>query len=277
MSTNDFYRKLIKPIRDPYIEDLINKVDSSIYSPYDKELNWEERTTPINLLKTKFLEWTKDWVSGLDQFSYVYIMNGNTDSLNTIFSKSDNGMAWQKGDYSYYNFWHTIQRKPYTELVKPQPVSNLVLSWPGYSWGNHDQLEFALQCNAESMHLDSAYLGLVKPSSIDASIFDTASFSFSKSLAIPYNRISLLFSKKEIPSLVIMNKLGYVNLSGVKLATHLLQNISPNYWWDTYSSKLDNLCLNNNLRKTDCILFAYNGDQRVSLAEYWKNTKLYYK
>ena len=94
MSTNDFYRKLIKPIRDPYIDDLINKADSSIYSPYDKELNWEERTTPINLLKTKFLEWSKDWVSGLDQFSYVYVMNGNTDSLNTIFSKSDNGMAW---------------------------------------------------------------------------------------------------------------------------------------------------------------------------------------
>jgi hypothetical protein len=120
------------------------------------------------------------------------------------------------------------------------------------------------------MHLDCAYLGLVKPARIDASIFDTASFSFSKSLAIPYNRISLLFSKKEIPSLVIMNKLGYVNLSGVKLATHLLKNISPNYWWDTYSSKLDELCIKNNLRKTDCILFAYNEDQRVSLAEYWK-------
>ena len=115
---------------------------------------------------------------------------------------------------------------------------------------------------------------MVKPTSIDASIFDTASFSFSKSLAIPYNRISLLFSKKEIPSLVIMNKLGYVNLSGVKLATHLLKNISPNYWWNTYSSKLDNLCLSNNLRKTDCILFAYNGDERISLAEYWKEYKI---
>jgi hypothetical protein len=120
------------------------------------------------------------------------------------------------------------------------------------------------------MHLDCAYLGLVKPTSIDASIFDTASFSFSKSLAIPYNRISLLFSKKEIPSLVIMNKLGYVNLAGVKLATYLLENIDPNYWWSTYGSKLDVLCNKHNLRKTDCILFAYNDTQRISLAEYWK-------
>jgi hypothetical protein len=269
MSTKDFYRKLIKPIRNTYVSALIDQVDANIYSPYDKELSWEERISPITELKNSFLEWSKDSISGLDQFPYMYVMNGNTDSLNVIFSNADN-MAWQKGDYSYYNYWHTIQRKQHQELTEPQSVSNIVVSWPGYSWGNSDQLEFAKQCNATSMHLDCAYLGLVKPARIDASIFDTASVSFSKSLAIPYNRISLLFSKKEIPSLVIMNKLGYVNLSGVKLATHLLKNISPNYWWDTYSSKLDELCIKNNLRKTDCILFAYNGDQRVSLAEYWK-------
>lgn len=272
MSTKDFYRKLIKPIRDTYVSSVINQVDAGVYSPYDKELSWEERTTPIAELKNSFLEWTKDSVEGLDQFPYMYVMNGNTDSLNVIFSNADS-MAWKKGDYSYYNYWHTIQRKPYQELAEPQSVSNIVVSWPGYSWGNNDQLEFAKQCNVDSMHLDCAYLGLVKPAKIDASIFDTASFSFSKSLAIPYNRISLLFSKKEIPSLVIMNKLGYVNLSGVKLATHLLKNISPNYWWNTYSSKLDELCIKNNLRKTDCILFAYNGDQRVSLAEYWKESE----
>ena len=269
MSTKDFYRKLIKPIRNTYVSALIDQVDANIYSPYDKELSWEERISPITELKNSFLEWSKDSISGLDQFPYMYVMNGNTDSLNVIFSNADN-MAWQKGDYSYYNYWHTIQRKQHQELTEPQSVSNIVVSWPGYSWGNRDQLEFAKQCNANTMHLDCAYLGLVKPDSIDAGIFDTASFSFSKTLSIPYNRISLLFSKKEIPSLVIMNKLGYVNLSGVKLATHLLNNIDPTYWWNTYSSKLDDLCLKNNLRKTDCILFAYNGDQRVSLAEYWK-------
>jgi hypothetical protein len=270
MSSLDFYRKLIKPIRNSYIDNLINTIDSAVYSPYDKELTWDERIAPISTLKHKFLDWSKDWVTGLDQFPYMYVMNGNTDSLNTIFSNTQDGMSWQKGDYSYYNYWHTIQRKSYKELTAPEAVSNVVVSWPGYSWGNRDQLEFAKQCNANTMHLDCAYLGLVKPDCIDAGIFDTASFSFSKTLSIPYNRISLLFSKKEIPSLVIMNKLGYVNLSGVKLATHLLNNVAPTYWWDTYSSKLDDLCLKNNLRKTDCILFAYNGDQRVSLAEYWK-------
>lgn len=271
MNHLDFYRKLIKPIRNSYINELINKVDSTVYSPYDKELNWQERIAPINNLKNKFLDWSKDWVSGLNQFPYMYVMNGNTDSLNTIFSNSTDSMSWQKGDYSYYNYWHTTQHKPYNELTEPVNVSNMVVSWPGYAWGNREQLEFAKKCNATTMHLDCAYLGLVKPDMIDASIFDTASFSFSKTLSIPYNRISLLFSKKEIPNLIIMNKLGYVNLSGVKLATHLLNNITPNYWWDTYSSKLDDLCLKNNLRKTDCILFAYKDEHRVSLAEYWKD------
>lgn len=270
MSTQDFYRKLIKPIRNQYITDLIDSIDASVYSPYDKDLSWKERILPINKLKDRFIKWAKDSVSGLEQFPYVYVMNGNTDSLNVIFANAVNGMSWQKGDYSYYNYWHTSQAKPYKELTEPGSISNIIVSWPGYCWGNNDQLEFARQCNYDSIHLDCAYLGLVKPAKINADVFDTASFSFSKSLAIPYNRISLLFSKKEISNLTIMNKLGYVNLSGVKLATHLLENINPNYWWDEYGSKLDHICNKHNLRKTDCILFAYDGDNRVSLAEYWK-------
>jgi len=90
-------------------------------------------------------------------------------------------------------------------------------------------------------------------------------------LAIPYNRISILFSKTEIESLAIMNKLGYVNLSGVRLVNHILDQLPANYWWDKYGPMLDDLCRKNNLGKTDCILFAYKGDSRISLAEYWRD------
>ena len=266
---NDFYKKLIKPIRDETLVNVINLATSETFSPYDKELTYEERLAPIRELRSKFTSWTANWIAGLEKFPHMYIMNGNTDSLNTIFNYYTH-ISWKKGDYSYYNYWHTLSRKSYTELETPQTVDDLIVTWPGYTWGNREQLEFSEKCNPVRKHLDCAYLGLVKPDSIDISDFETASFSFSKTLAIPYNRIGILFSKHEINTLTILYKLGYVNLSGVKLVNHILNRFSIDYWWETYSPKLEELCIKNKLTPTDCLLFAYQDLTRVSLAEYWK-------
>lgn len=271
MDRTDFYKKLIKPIRDKHLIDIVASAGPEEYSPWDQQLNWEERLAPINQLRKNFISWSKEWLHGLENFPYMYIMNGNTDSLNTIFSLSKETMSWQKGDYSYYLHWHKTNNKPYNELEAPTNVTDIILSWPGYVWGNADQLSFAKKCNAVRMHLDCAYLGLVEPKSIDVSEFETASISFSKTLSIPYNRIGILFSKNEIPSLALMNKLGYVNLSGVKLVNYIMERFPLEYWWNTYSDKLDRLCKENNIKKTDCLLFGYNDNNRISLSEYWKN------
>lgn len=268
-STDDFYRRLIKPIRDDYVKEIISSIDAIDYSPYDQELNWRERSMPIRQLREKFTEWSSPLIKGLDQFPFMYIMNGNTDSLNLLFNTIKN-IAWKKGDYSYYKHWHDATGKPYQELESPTSVTDFLVTWPGYSMGDNSELDFALKCNASRLHLDCAYLGLVEPKELDASIFETASFSFSKTLAIPYNRISILFSKKEIPEISLLNKLGYVNLAGVKIANQLLKHISLSYWWDKYGGQqLKNLCATNNLTASKSILFAYENEKRIGLAPYW--------
>jgi len=270
MNHTEFYKKLIKPIRDENITKILESANLEVFSPWDQQLTWAERLTPIKQLRDNFTKWADEWLTSLDKLPFMYVMNGNTDSLNNIFQNSKGTMSWIKDDYSYYAHWHNQSKKQFKELNAPTDVDDIVVSWPGYSWGNRDQLEFARNCNATRMHLDCAYLGLVKPDTIDVSDFETVSISFSKTLAIPYNRISLLFSKNEIPNLTLMNNLGYVNLAGVKLSNYIISNLKINYWWDNYSIRLEKLCAENNLRKTDCILFAYNGDNRISLAEYWK-------
>lgn len=267
-STDDFYRKLVKPIRDDFISRIISSIDSSTFSPYDRELNWAERTTPIKILRERFTEWSKDSLLNLESFPHMYIMNGNTDSLNSLFNRTNN-IAWRKGEYSYYPYWHTATKRSYQELEVPTSVPDLLVTWPGYSKGNRDELDFALSCNAERLHLDCAYLGLTKPEQIDTSVFETASISFSKTLSIPYNRISLLFSKKEIPEYSLLNRLGYVNLSGVNLVNKLIEQIPLSYWWDNYGHRLDGVCSKHQLTSTDCILFAYDKEKRIGLAPYW--------
>jgi len=270
MSTNDFYKKLVNPIRDPKISQIIEWLSPDEYSPHDEHLTYAERLEPIKTLRETFIQWSKSWIYNLEKFPFVYVMNGNTDSINTLFSTSKGVMSWKKGDYSYYQYWHKQIRKPFKELIEPEKVDDIILSWPGYTWGNTEQLEFANSCNAQRMHLDCAYLGLVKPLCIDVAKFETVSVSFSKTLSIPYNRIGLLFSKTEISPLSIMNSLGYVNLSGVKIATRIMEQLPVDYWWENYADKLEHICKVNDIRKTDCLLFGYINDNRISLAEYWK-------
>jgi hypothetical protein len=269
-STDDFYKRLIKPIRDDVVSQIISSVESDVYSPYDQHLNWAERVVPIKQLKEQFIKWSDSLITGLDKFPHVYIMNGNTDSLNRLFNSSDT-VAWMKGDYSYYSHWHKTSGKKYKELSEPESVDDIVFSWPGYTNGDDAELKFAQSCNATRLHLDCAYLALTKPATkVDVGEFETASFSFSKTLSIPYNRISILFSKKELNDISLLNRLGYVNLSGVKLATEIMKKIPVTYWWEKYGQRLQDLCKVNSLTPTNCILFAYEGSIRVGLAPYWK-------
>jgi hypothetical protein len=269
-SQDELYTSRIKPIRDDHISNIISSASSEVFSPYDKEFNWAERLTPIKRLQLTTLKWCANWLTGLDKFNFVYVTNGNTDYLINLFN-STNNIAWKKDDYSYYQHWHAVMGKPYTELTEPAAVDDLVFSWPGYGNGDNTELDFANKCTVKRKHLDCAYLGVVKPSSLDVSEYETVGISFSKTLSIPYNRIGLCFSKTEIKDSAILNKIGYVNLAGVKLATHIMNNLDPNYFWNKYGGdNLSKLCDKHGLTKTNSILIAYKNDKRVGLAPYWQ-------
>ncbi len=276
---DEFYKTLIKPIRDDFISKLIE--DATIpesYSPWDKDLTYRERWDPTIELKMLVRSWASKWMQNFNKrnFPFVYIMNGNSDYLNDLFHRVDN-IAFKKGDYSYYSKWHYRLNKPCQILTEPREVEDMVVSWPGYSNGDNTELDFALQCNPKRLHLDCAYLGLVEPATIDVANFQTVSISLSKSLAIPYNRISILFSKTELPDIEILNKIGYVNLSAVHLAIHLLKNIPHDYWWNTYGSNLENVCRRYELTPTKSMMFAYDKHgRRLALAPYLRAESFYY-
>jgi hypothetical protein len=275
---DELYKTLIKPIRDDFVSNIIREASTSeMYSPWDKEFRWKERWDPPAKLKRLAIHWANNWLINLTKrnFPYVYIMNGNSHSLDELFRRVEN-IAFKKGDYSYYSEWFKKTGKHCQILEEPKSVDDMVVSWPGYSQGDRTELDFALQCNPARLHLDCAYLGLVEPDQIDVTKFETISLSFSKSFSIPYNRISILYSKKEIPELEILNGIGYVNLSAVNLAIALLEKMPATYWWDNYGSKIKKVCSNHNLTPTKSILFAYDRHgRRLGLAPYWHAESFY--
>jgi hypothetical protein len=79
-----------------------------------------------------------------------------------------------------------------------------------------------------------------------------------------------MFSKREIPSIDLLNKIGYVNLGGVNLASHIMDRLPINYWWDKYGVAMQQLCKDNNLTPTSSLLSAFDGRDRIGLAQYWQ-------
>lgn len=269
-STDDLYTSRIKPIRDDFVSGIIAAATVEQFSPYDKEFNWAERLGPIKRLQVTTMRWCENWLTGLDKFPFMYVTNGNTDYLINLFNRS-RSMAWKKDDYSYYQHWHAVTGRAYTELTEPAEAEDLVVSWPGYNYGNSMESDFADQCVAQRRHLDCAYLGVTEPANLDVSHYDTVGISFSKTLSIPYNRIGVCFSKTELKDLAILNKIGYVNLSGVKLATHIMNNLPSDYFWNTYGGdRLSAMCEKHGLTKTNSILIAYKNNKRVGTAPYWR-------
>ena len=273
MITTGLYDRLIKPLRDQHIDQLIASMTTELWAPWDKELNFEERLVPMKQLESNTRSLAKDWINGLDKFPYVYVMNGNSEYINMIVSTSTGTIGWHLNDYSYYPHIAGQMKKNWVGMTEPGNVDDMVVSWPGYINGDSTELDFSRLCIAKRKHLDVAYLGLVKKIEMDADDFETVGISFSKTLSIPYNRISLVFSRKEIPTLSLLNRIGYVNLSGVNLANHMLKNLNINYWWNTYGGNaLDELCLKHAVTPSNCILFGYSNKMRIGLAPLWRSS-----
>ncbi len=276
---DEFYKTLIKPIRDDFISSIIEEATTpETYSPWDKELHWKERWDPKEKLKVSVRAWASNWLTGLTRknFPFVYIMNGNSHSLDELFRRTNN-IAFKQGDYSYYSEWHRKANKSCQILDEPKDVDDIVVSWPGYSQGDRTELDFALKCNPKRIHLDCAYLGLVEPDQINVDEFETISISLSKSFSIPFNRISVLFSKQQIPEIEILNNIGYVNTSAINLANVLLDKVPADYWWSKYSSKLASICKRYGLTPTKSILFAYDKNgRRIGTAPHWRAEEFYF-
>ncbi len=272
--SDDFYRRLVKPIRDAEIEVILDGLPVDKSYPWDQQLNFAERIGPIRRFISTARDWLKQELVGLEQFPFAYVMNGNTDSLNHLILTNHGKFGWYHKEYTYYR--HLCSKathdRTYVEMQEPEEVDHLFTTWPGYTNGDSLQADFAKTVPASMKHLDVAYAALTRTvGNFDVTHFQTVSVSFSKTLAIPFNRIGILFSKKEISSLDVLNKLGYVNIAGANAATAIMQAISPNHWRNKYGEIYDSICADNSITPTECFLFGYHEDgTRIGLAPYFK-------
>ena len=277
--TNTFWTKLIKPIRDDQINAVIENLEVYQTSTWDRDFTFAERLLPKQQLFNTFTDWVKNFVTGLEGFQEKYVCNGNTDSINHIFmERKFNRVFALENEYSYYGYLcHTlgITKLNFDEhsLDKISTSDLVCISFPNsYNGKVENRIEIIkkLQERNIPIYIDMAYCGLTTPFHINLTANENTyfSFTFSKTLSIGFNRIGLMFSGRSIPGLDIMNKIGYINLSGVHLANALMKKIPCDYMYKKYNDQYAGICANLNLTPTDCILYGHDAQgQKYCISE----------
>lgn len=281
---NQYYNKLTKPIRDSKITGILESIDTNKVFPSDSEFNFKERLAVKTELISCFIPWVEDFLSGLEQFNHKYIANGNSDALNMLFMKKDfSRVCFLKNEYSYYSHLCKVLHIEYAEidLADIDLLSNkdlFLISLPSsYDGSSSERIKLIgqLQERAIPVFIDVAYCGLTEPFYLKlASANNTyLAFTFSKSSSLAFNRIAIMFSSTEIPGLEIMNKIGYINLSGANAAIAIMKSIPVDYFYITYRDQYTSICQSQNLKPTKCILFGHDqNNDKFCITPYYQIT-----
>lgn len=277
---NSLYNKLIKPIRDPAINETIKSLSIELLSPYDKNFSFAERFIPINILHRNFFKWISKSIIGLELLENQYVTNGNTNFIDQIIlTKKPQRIVTLKNDYSYYGHIakaldiekFEIDINQLTELNQQDLV---FLSVPFAANGQHlfaqDLIQYCYE-NKIQLALDIAYAGTATEFKIHIPKCSNIclGFTFSKTFGIPYNRIGVCYSDSKIAGFETMSSIGYVNLAGVNLINTLIKKYPVDYLYKKYYNNYLQICKKLELDATECILFAYNkiGD-RICVTDY---------
>jgi hypothetical protein len=276
------WSRLIKPLRDLEIQQVIENIPVDLLIPCDKEFTFAERFVPINNLHLNFLRWINPSVTGLVRFSKKYITNGNTNFIDQIvLTQRPNRIVHLQGDYIYYGHLANslkIQKVEITidQLDTVRPSDLFLISVPFANNGKNENGQTVIDyCHDKQIPLavDIAYSGLTPEYSINLAPRENlyVGFTFSKTFGIPYNRIGVCYAGSEVAGLNTMNSIGYVNLSGVNIVNALMRKFPKNFMYNKYNQEYKRICSQLSYTPTDCILFAHNGQDRVCITEYYSN------
>jgi hypothetical protein len=284
MDPISIYNKLTKPIRDSKINSIISSISSDKAFPADVNFSFQERLIVKHELIETFIPWVKSHIDGIREFNFKYIANGNSDALNMIFmQRKFKHIYFLKKEYSYYSHICGLLNLEHTaidlsEIDKVTSGDLFLISIPSSHDGTAIErlgLVNKLQEKNVRIFIDVAYCGLTEPFylKLNSTKNTYLSFTFSKSSSLSFNRIAILFSDLSIPGIDIMNKLGYVNLSGANAAIALMKNLPVDYFYNTYKDQYEKICQEKNLTPTKCILFGHDQNKEKYCTTPYYNLK----
>lgn len=223
----------------------------------------------------KFREETRAWlqsgkitcISGLENFPYVYVLSGISQYISDLPKIEKRKIVLHEYEYGgyrktlkLYNMDHRLE-SDFKNFDQGRGNELIVLSYPVSLNGNSDKdVERLLSNSSTPIVLDSAFLG--------TNLFDinfdfnklysveTFLFSFSKSFGMPFNRIGIMFSKKEIEEYEMYQSYAYNNLFSAQIVRCIMEKYNIDYFTNKYKWVQEAACEIKRYQTSECLLLG---------------------
>lgn len=206
---------------------------------------------------------------GIDTFAHIDLMAGCTQFIDNVYMQGKVQVV--NGDYKYH------ERLNYAAFVDP---ANLIpnipliiaLPFPAIASTRPDMDMILQQCLDKNIpvHIDGAWITCSQGINFnfDHPAINSVGISLSKGLGLGWNRIGLRWSKTKInDSITVMNDFHMQNRMPTMVANHILDNVTPDYFWCKYKDINTAICKDFNLTPTNAIHMAYtNTGELVGLS-----------
>lgn len=255
-----------KPVVDYYFKHYISNLDCSS-ELYNDSLPQEFTENFYNWINSS----TLNNLQGLDLFPSKRLVCGTAQAFDHFYLKHKaRRFRFYKGEFMYHSacLKHGFDWA-YIEDGRLHNNDAVIISVPFSDAGMQLPMENILY-NCAGMDipvlLDFAYFPCTKNINLNLKKFsavETITFSISKAFyGAEFLRVGMRLQRKdEDDGIDVFNSVEMINRIPLSIANNLVQNFSIDHNWNTYGNVYTQVCAENNLEETDCIMFGQGGKE----------------
>ena len=260
----------------PMSEDVKRLLDEQLVSDTYYRRGDGQATKDLDSVEATHRKWVGEIID-LSEFPYCYFVNGTTDAIHHW--KIIEQREWQKLCYGEYEYpdaigpWGDVccdvpgqymsedGRSAIPSIIDPnKPV---FISIPSSADGNFFNLKE--QKIVAPVILDCTYIGSTNIQKIDIpKNTEQVFFSFSKGFGVIGQRLGLVYTKEEHPTLARLKRLENWNYNGVRTINLLMHNFTVDEMWERNREKQIKICNEYGFKPSDCFFLATTRDPYYS-------------
>ena len=256
----------------PMSEDVKRLLDEQLVSDTYYRRGDGQATKDLDSVEATHRKWVGEIID-LSEFPYCYFVNGTTDAIHHW--KIIEQREWQKLCYGEYEYpdaigpWGDVccdvpgqymsedGRSAIPSIIDPnKPV---FISIPSSADGNFFNLKE--QKIVAPVILDCTYIGSTNIQRIDIpKNTEQVFFSFSKGFGVIGQRLGLVYTKEEHPTLARLKRLENWNYNGVRTIQMIMNNFTVDEMWNRNREKQIKICNEYGFKPSDCFFLATTKD-----------------
>ena len=204
-------------------------------------------------------------ISGLDAFPEHDIIMGCNHFIDNLIMKG----VFQNFEYDY-TYYKRLQRfSPISTVETLIPKCPLIISMPfAGQMAKHSDMDRILDKCADlsiPVHIDAAWLSASRDTefNFDHPAIQSVAMSLSKGLNLWWNRVGIRWTRQrvETDSICIYNRFRMIPLHLVDVGLHHIRSFPPDYLWNQYNDKYNEICKRYYLRPTVLVHVAQSLDR----------------